>query len=192
VRNILFLCTGNSARSIMAEAYLNHACGPHLNSSMTEAEVERRLKESAPRRCRAFSAGSNPTGKVNSYAIETLAAHSVSLGSWTACTKDTLRASSSPERTDSGILHAFRSKSWDEFAKPDAPMMDAVITVCDNAAGELCPVWPARDGKPPQKLHWSFPDPAAAEGSDADIRAAFEMVFADIRNHIDAFLAQSA
>jgi len=71
-------------------------------------------------------------------------------------------------------------------------MMDAVITVCDNAAGELCPVWPARDGKPPQKLHWSFPDPAAAEGSDADIRAAFEMVFADIRNHIDAFLAQSA
>jgi arsenate reductase len=69
--------------------------------------------------------------------------------------------------------------------------MDAVVTVCDNAAGEVCPIWPSQGGKPPQKLHWSFPDPAAAEGSNAQKRAAFEAVFADIRARIDAFLAQS-
>jgi arsenate reductase len=70
--------------------------------------------------------------------------------------------------------------------------MDVVITVCDNAAGETCPVWPARDGEPPRKLHWSFPDPAAIEGGDAEKRAAFETVFADIRAHIDAFLKATA
>ncbi len=145
MRNILFLCTGNSARSIMAEAYMNHAGAP---------------------RWRAFSAGSTPTGKVNPFALETLTAHGVA----------------APE----GV----RSKSWDEFAKPDAPLMDAVVTVCDNAAGETCPVWPAKEGAAPLKAHWSFPDPAAAEGSDNEKREAFETVFADIRAQIDAFLAR--
>ena len=148
MRNILFLCTGNSARSIMAEAYANHASAQSW---------------------RAFSAGSNPTGSVNPFAVETLQAHGVN------------------------IPHgAARSKSWDEFAGPAAPVMDVVITVCDNAASETCPIWPARDGTPPRKLHWSFPDPAAIEGGDAEKRAAFETVFADIRAHIDAFLKESA
>jgi arsenate reductase len=147
MKNILFLCTGNSARSIMAEGYMTHA---------------------GAGRWRAFSAGSTPTGCVNPFALDTLAAHSVDI---------------SPKDA--------RSKSWDEFAAPDAPLMDAVVTVCDNAAGEVCPIWPSQGGKPPQKLHWSFPDPAAAEGSNAQKRAAFEAVFADIRARIDAFLAQS-
>ena len=147
MKNILFLCTGNSARSIMAEAYMNHA---------------------AAGRWRAFSAGSTPTGRVNPFALETLAAHNVA----------------APDGA--------RSKSWDEFAAPGAPLMDVIVTVCDNAAGEVCPIWPSQGGKPPQKLHWSFPDPAAAEGSDEQKRAAFEAVFADIRAHIDAFLAQPA
>ncbi len=115
---------------------------------------------------RAYSAGSTPTGRVNPLALETLSAHAVA----------------APENA--------RSKSWDEFAADDAPRMDAVVTVCDNAAGETCPIWPATKGRPPRKLHWSFPDPAAAEGSDDEKRAAFEAVFADIRAHIDAFLAQ--
>lgn len=148
MRNILFLCTGNSARSIMAEAYLNHVAG---------------------NRAQAFSAGSTPTGKVNPFALETLKANDVAV-----------------------LPGAVRSKSWDEFAAPGAPMMDVVITVCDNAAGETCPIWPARAGRPPQKLHWSFPDPAAAEGDDSQKRAAFETVFADIRAHIDAFLKEQA
>lgn len=147
MKNILFLCTGNSARSIMSEAYMNHA---------------------GAGRWRAYSAGSSPVGRVNPFALETLAAHGV------------------PAPTDA------RSKSWDEFAATDAPLMDAVVTVCDNAAGEVCPIWPSQGGKAPQKLHWSFPDPAAAKGSDAQKRAAFEAVFADIRARIDAFLAQSA
>ncbi|MEO1013984.1 MAG: arsenate reductase ArsC [Pseudomonadota bacterium] len=145
-RNILFLCTGNSARSIMAEAYMNHAGAGAW---------------------RAFSAGSTPTGTPNPFAIETLAAHGIDAG-------------------------APRSKSWDEFATPEAPIMDAVITVCDNAAGEACPVWPKRNGEEPVKLHWSFPDPAAAEGTDAEKRAAFEGVFADIRTRIDAFLSEQS
>ena len=148
MKNILFLCTGNSARSIMAEAYLNHVAG---------------------NRAHAFSAGSKPTGKVNPFALETLKANDIAV----------------PQG-------AVRSKSWDEFAAPGAPVMDVVVTVCDNAAGETCPIWPARGGMAPQKLHWSFPDPAAAEGDDSQKRAAFETVFADIRAHIDAFLAQSA
>lgn len=145
--NILFLCTGNSARSIMAEAYMNHAGAP---------------------RWRAFSAGSTPTGKVNPFALETLRAHGIAVAEEEA-----------------------RSKSWDEFASAAAPLMDATVTVCDNAAGETCPVWPAKDGQSPQKLHWSFPDPAAVQGSDDDKRKAFEEVFADIRARIDDFLAQS-
>ena len=115
---------------------------------------------------RAWSAGSTPTGRVNPFALETLVAHAVAV----------------PEGA--------RSKSWDEFAADDAPRMDAVVTVCDNAAGEVCPIWPAKDGARPRKLHWSFPDPAAIQGSDEAKRAAFGAVFADIRAHIDAFLAQ--
>jgi arsenate reductase len=143
MKSILFLCTGNSARSIMAEAYLNAKGAPDW---------------------RAFSAGSKPTGKPNPLALETLVAHGIA-------------------------APGARSKSWDEFAAPGAPVMDAIITVCDNAAGETCPVWPVRSGTPPLRLHWSFPDPAAATGSHAERRAAFEAVFTDIRTQIDAFLA---
>ena len=150
MRNILFLCTGNSARSIMAEAYMNHEGSGAGKDSW-----------------RAFSAGSIPTGSVNPFALETLTAHGI------APPKDA------------------RSKSWDEFAKPGGPIMDVVVTVCDNAAGEICPIWPRRNGEAPRKLHWSFPDPAAIEGDDAIKRAAFETVFADIRGCIDAFLSQA-
>lgn len=143
VKNILFLCTGNSARSIMAEAYMAWKGAPHW---------------------RAFSAGSKPAGKPNPLALSTLSKHGIN-------------------------ANAPRSKSWDEFAEPGAPIMDVVVTVCDNAAGETCPIWPMREGKPPTKLHWSFPDPAASEGSDAERRAAFEAVYSDIRAKIDAFLA---
>lgn len=115
-------------------------------------------------RWRAYSAGSTPTGKVNPYAIETLVAHGVE-----------------PPRDA-------RSKSWDAFAQHDAPVMNAVVTVCDNAAGEVCPVWPRRKGEQPRNIHWSFPDPAAVQGSDDQIRAAFDAVFNDIRAHIDDFL----
>ena len=147
MRNILFLCTGNSARSIMAEAYMNHAGAGNW---------------------RAYSAGSKPTGKVNPFAIETLKA---------------LGIAPPPEEV--------RSKSWDEFTAADAAIMDAVVTVCDNAAGETCPLWPTQNGRPPQKLHWSFPDPAAIEGSDAVKRAGFQSIFADIRAQIDALIAQA-
>ncbi|MEM8770152.1 MAG: arsenate reductase ArsC [Pseudomonadota bacterium] len=148
MNTILFLCTGNSARSIMAEAYMNHA---------------------SQGAWRAYSAGSKPTGKPNPFALETLVANNI------------------PPNAGDGTP---RSKSWDEFAVEGAPVMDAVITVCDNAAGETCPVWPTRAGDAPKTLHWSFPDPAAAEGSDADKRAAFEAVLADIRARIDAFLKE--
>lgn len=140
--NVLFLCTGNSARSILAEMYLNHA---------------------GRGRFRAFSAGSFPKGAV----------HPLSL--------DTLRSADIP------VADA-RSKSWDEFAKPGAPRMDLVITVCDNAAGEVCPIWPGA----PAKAHWSFPDPAAAEGSETQRRAAFASIFADIRAAIDRLTALPA
>ncbi|GAB4517735.1 MAG: arsenate reductase ArsC [Amphiplicatus sp.] len=146
MKNILFLCTGNSARSIMAEAYMNYA---------------------AAERWRAYSAGSQPTGRPNPLALETLKAHGVPIG-------------------------APRSKSWDEFARADAPVMDVIVTVCDNAAGETCPVWPTAGAKRPEKLHWSFPDPAAATGDGAARRAAFEKVFQAIRNRIDDFLVKDA
>jgi arsenate reductase len=147
-RNILFLCTGNSARSIMAEAYANYAGAGAW---------------------RAYSAGSKPTGRPNPLAIETLTAHAVA-----------------PIDANGG---APRSKSWDEFAAPGAPVMDVVVTVCDNAAGETCPIWPRRAGAVQERLHWSFPDPAAVEDETAR-RIAFENVFADIRLQIDRFFAQ--
>ncbi len=141
-QNVLFLCTGNSARSIMAEMYLNHA---------------------GQGRFRAFSAGSLPKGEVHPLSLETL------------------RAAGIP-------IAGARSKSWDEFAKPGAPQMDIVITVCDNAAAEACPIWPGA----PVKAHWSFPDPAAAQGSEAERRTAFAKIFADIRRAIDRLIALSA
>jgi arsenate reductase len=142
-KSILFLCTGNSARSIMAEAYMNKAGAPDW---------------------RAYSAGSKPVGRPNPYALATLADHGVP-------------------------AHAPRSKSWDAFTGDAAPRIDVVVTVCDNAAGETCPAFFAPGGAQPQRLHWSFPDPAAATGDDAEKRAAFEAVFVDIRARIDAFLA---
>ncbi|MCG8558890.1 MAG: arsenate reductase ArsC [Hyphomicrobiales bacterium] len=141
-RTVLILCTGNSARSIMAEAYINQAG----NGAW-----------------RAYSAGSQPTGAPNPFALSTLSEAGVSAGE-------------------------ARSKSWDEFAGPGAPAMDVVITVCDNAANETCPVWPGA----PRTLHWPFPDPAAVDGSDADKALAFREVFAAIRAKADAFLADEA
>lgn len=137
--NVLFLCTGNSARSILAESYLNHA---------------------GQGRFRAFSAGSFPKGAVHPLSLETLRASDIPVGD-------------------------ARSKSWDEFATPSAPQMNLVVTVCDNAAGEVCPFWPGA----PAKAHWSFPDPATFEGSDAAMHARFAEVFADIRRAIDRLVA---
>jgi protein-tyrosine-phosphatase len=139
VINVLFLCTGNSARSIMAEMYLNHA---------------------GRGRFRAFSAGSKPKGEVHPLSLDTLREADVSIA-------------------------GARSKSWDEFAVPGAPNMHLVITVCDNAAGESCPIWPGA----PARSHWSFPDPAAAEGSEAERRGAFRRIFGDIRKTIDELLS---
>lgn len=138
-RNVLFLCTGNSARSILAEAYLN-------------ARAEGRF--------RAFSAGSRPNGKVNPFALELLAKH----------------------RIDTKGL---RSKSWDEFAAPGAPQLDFVFTVCDNAAGEACPLWPGQ----PITAHWGVADPAAAEGSEEDKRKAFLKAFTELSTRIHLMLA---
>ncbi|ABS63063.1 protein tyrosine phosphatase [Parvibaculum lavamentivorans DS-1] len=135
--NVLFLCTGNSARSIMAEAYLNSLPG---------------------RPFKAWSAGSHPGGTVNPYAIDVLTTAKLS-------------------------TEGLRSKSWDEFAVPGAPKMDFVFTVCDNAAGEVCPIWPGQ----PMTAHWPFPDPAAFEGSETEKRAVFLDVFRQIRARIDIF-----
>ena len=147
--NVLFLCTGNSARSIMAESYLNVA-----GDGFT-----------------AYSAGSTPTGSPNPFAIKTLEETGIGL------------------RTGDGGPPS--SKSWDVFAEPGAPIMDMVITVCDNAAGEVCPIWPTRAGEPaPQKRHWSFPDPAAAEGSDEEKLTVFKRIFGDIRTKIDGLVAE--
>jgi arsenate reductase len=141
-QSVLFLCTGNSARSILAEAYLN-------------AKGRGRYV--------AYSAGSRPAGKVNPFALELLRAKGLG--------------------TD-----GLRSKNWDEFARPGAPELDLVITVCDNAAGEVCPVWPGR----PARLHWGVEDPAAVQGSDEAKRAAFLKAFTELAGHIDEFLARQA
>jgi protein-tyrosine-phosphatase len=138
VYNVLFLCTGNSARSIMAEAIL--------------ARVGKG-------RFRAFSAGSRPAGKVADHALSLLQ----TLGYDTA---------------------AFRSKSWDEFGKPGAPEMDFVFTVCDEAAGETCPIWPGH----PSSGHWSIPDPAKTTGSHAEISAAYDEAYRMLSNRIGAFV----
>jgi arsenate reductase (thioredoxin) len=137
--NILFLCTGNSARSVMAEAF-------------TWAAGKGRFE--------TFSAGSHPTGRVNPFAVEQIA----------------------PTGYPSERL---RSKSWDEFALPEAPKMDVVITVCDNAAGEVCPIWPGH----PATAHWGFEDPAAAEDSDEEKRAAFARIAAQIQHRVLLFAA---
>lgn len=137
--NILFLCTGNSARSIMAEALMNHL---------------------SRGRFRAYSAGSHAVGQVNPFALELLRRKGLAV--------DTLR-----------------SKHWDEFAQPDAPQMDFVITVCDKAAGEVCPVWPGQ----PMTAHWGFEDPAAAQGTDEAKRKVFEKVYIEIARRIELMLA---
>lgn len=136
--NVLFLCTGNSARSIMAEALMNQL---------------------GQGRFRAYSAGSRPTGKVNPFAIEVVSA----LGF---------------------PADGARSKSWDEFAAPGAPSLDFVFTVCDNAAGEICPHWPGQ----PMTAHWGIEDPAAVAGTDLDKRRAFSLAARFLRRRIDLFL----
>ena len=136
--NALFLCTGNTARSIMAEAYLNAAgCG----------------------RFRAFSAGSHPKGTVNPFAREVL----------------------QKNRLDTTGL---RSKNWSEFAQHGAPKMDFVFTVCDNAAAEVCPVWPGQ----PMTAHWGVEDPAAVEGSDEEKRRAFFRTYTHLQSRINIFV----
>ena len=137
--HVLFLCTGNSARSILAEAILNRE---------------------GPGRFIAHSAGSRPTGTPNPFAIALL----------------------QREGFDTGFA---RSKSWDEFATPDAPKLDFVFTVCDNAAAEECPFWPGQ----PMTAHWGLPDPAAVEGSDAQKALAFADTYRAMRRRLQAFCA---
>lgn len=136
--NVLFLCTGNSARSIMAEAYLNAA---------------------GKGRFVAYSAGSHPTGQVNPYALELLRKNRIEVSN-------------------------MRSKSWDEFARPGAPQFDFVFTVCGQAAGEVCPVWPGQ----PMRAHWGIEDPAAAKGSDEQKRKAFFRAYTELTTRISLFL----
>jgi arsenate reductase (thioredoxin) len=135
--NVLFLCTGNSARSIMAEAILNRLGGGKFH---------------------AYSAGSHPKGKVHPETIKLLQ----SLGFDTS---------------------GFRSKSWSEFADPGAPLLDFVFTVCDNAAGEACPVWPGQ----PMTAHWGLPDPAEAKGNAAEIALAFKEAYRMLNQRIGIF-----
>ncbi|BBE34548.1 arsenate reductase ArsC [Sphingosinicella microcystinivorans] len=137
--NVLFLCTANSARSILAEAILN---------------------EIGEGRFRAFSAGSHPRGTVNPAALDVL-------------------------RSLGHSVDDLRSKSWDEFAEPGAPKLDFVFTVCDNAAGEVCPIWPGQ----PVTAHWGIPDPAAVQGSEAEIHAAFFDAYRQLKNRISLFTA---
>jgi arsenate reductase len=137
IYNVLFLCTGNSARSILAEAILNHR---------------------SHGRFKAYSAGSHPTGTVNPRALQLL------------------------ERT--GIsTEGLRSKAWDEFAQPGAPALDFVFTVCDNAAGEVCPIWPGQ----PMTAHWGQPDPAAVEGTELEKTNAFREALRMLERRIILF-----
>jgi arsenate reductase len=136
--NVLFLCTGNSARSIMAEAILNSKGRPHFT---------------------AYSAGSHPSGTVRPEALRQLEiAHIPTLN--------------------------LRSKAWDEFSLPNSPRLDFVLTVCDNAAKEVCPVWPGQ----PMTAHWGVPDPAAVRGSEADVERAFRDAFFILDRRISLFL----
>ncbi len=137
--NVLFLCTGNSARSIMAECILDRLAG---------------------HRFQGYSAGSHPKGVVNPYALALL------------------------KRLDHQT-GGLRSKSWDEFARPGAPALDFVFTVCDAAAGEICPVWPGH----PMTAHWNVPDPALAEGSDAQIDADFVQAYRMLERCIGVFVS---
>jgi arsenate reductase (thioredoxin) len=138
-RNVLFLCTANSARSVMAEGLIT-----------TKSKG----------RFIGYSAGSHPGGQVNPFAIEML-------------------------KTVGYPTETLRSKSWDEFAQAGVPPMDIIITVCANAAGEVCPVWPGH----PSTAHWGFDDPAAEQGSDEQTRAAFKKIFRQIEKRIEQFLA---
>ncbi|MGH7124713.1 MAG: arsenate reductase ArsC, partial [Stellaceae bacterium] len=137
--NVLFLCTGNSARSILAEALLNHW---------------------GKGRFRGYSAGSFPKGAVHSMALEQIAAAGLP-------------------------TEGFRSKSWSELAKPGAPQMDFVFTVCDQAAAEVCPIWPGQ----PMTAHWGVPDPAAVGGSEAERRQAFRSAFRALEARIKLFVS---
>ena len=137
VYNVLFLCTGNSARSILAESLLTHW---------------------GQGKFRAFSAGSFPKGHVHPMAVELLKRMNLP-------------------------AEGFRSKSWDEFAAPGAPPIDFIFTVCDNAAGEVCPVWPGK----PMTAHWGIADPAAAEGTEADKAFAFRMALKELETRIKLF-----
>src|ERR1700726_3392501 len=137
IYNVLFLCTGNSARSILAESI---------------------LRKDGPRHFRSFSAGSQPKGTVNPFAIRVL-------------------------KSLEYPIEGLRSKSWVEFVRPDAPVMDFVFTVCDNAAGETCPIWPGQ----PMTAHWGIEDPADVEGTDILKEAAFVEAFRLLNNRITIF-----
>ena len=139
VYNALFLCTGNSARSILAECILNRVGGG---------------------RFKAYSAGSHPKGAVHPYAIDLL-------------------------KSFNYVTDDLRSKSWDEFARPGVPPMDFVFTVCDDAANEVCPIWPGQ----PMTAHWGVPDPAAAEGNEAQRRLAFVEAYRMLNNRISIFVS---
>ena len=139
IYNVLFLCTGNSARSILAEAILN---------------------KDGKGRFHAFSAGSHPKGEVNPGALNLL-------------------------RRSGYDTSGLRSKSWAEFAHPAAPQLDFVFTVCDNAAGETCPLWPGQ----PMTAHWGIPDPAEATGNEAEIACAFDDAYRMLKRRIELFLA---
>jgi arsenate reductase len=136
--NVLFLCTGNSARSIMAEAIMNYKGRPNFT---------------------AYSAGSHPSGRVRPEALRQL---------------ETARLP----------INGLRSKSWDEFAKPDAPKLDFVFTVCDNAAKEVCPLWPGQ----PMTAHWGVPDPAAVQGTSEEVEKAFRDAFFMLDRRISLLL----
>lgn len=137
--NVLFLCTGNTARSILAECI---------------------LRAQGAGRFVAYSAGSQPKGVVNPFTLTTLAVHGLA-------------------------AEEVRSKSWEEFARPGAPRMDFVFTVCDSAAGEACPLWPGQ----PITAHWGIEDPAAVEGTDIEKQRAFNQAFQYLKNRIGAFVA---
>ncbi len=139
VFNVLFLCTGNSARSIMAEVIMNRAGAGKF---------------------KGFSAGSQPKGQVHPYALDLL-------------------------RKTHYDVTGLRSKSWKEFSGPDAPKLDFVFTVCDQAAAEACPVWPGQ----PMTAHWGIPDPAAATGTEAEVRLAFADAFRMLNNRINIFVS---